>query len=183
MRIKLPHAPYIARKISFDLLNSNLITMQKGLEAVSQVSQQLLEEDILKERALEEKVNDILDENENEIEFMQVDRKSMFWLIKKKLASEEDFNLNYEDRFNEISHKILEALWKKDLIEYSISENKVKNIIYTSIEAYIKNYNKIEDLVFEKIEAMEKKPLISSAEYDILFEKLYEQELKKQGML
>lgn len=182
MRIKLPHAPYIARKISLDLLNSKLISMQKGMEAVTQASQELLEEDILKERALEEKVNNILDENENEIEFMQVDRKSMFWLIKKKLASEDDFNLNYEDRFNEISHKILETLWKKDLIEYNISENKVKNIIYSSIEAYIKNYGKIEDIVFDKIDAMAKKPVAGSVEYDILFEKLYEGELKKQGM-
>lgn len=182
MRIKLPHAPYIARKISVDLLNSNLVTMQRGIEPVSQVAFELLREDILKERLLEEKVNEILDDNEGEIEFMQVDRKSMFWLIKKKLALQEDFILSYEDRYNDISHNILESIWKKDLIDYSVSENKVRNIIYGSIQNYLKNYEKVEDIVFEKIEALSKKPVAGSIEYDILFEKLYEQELRQQGI-
>lgn len=84
MRIKLPHAPYIARKIANDLLKSGFIKFTSGTEPVAAVAQDILYADINKERALEERVKELLEQNENEIDFMQVDRKSMFWLIKKK---------------------------------------------------------------------------------------------------
>ena len=88
MKIKLPHAPYIANKIAIDLLNSGSITMLKGLEPVSKVAEDLIVEDIKRETSLEERVSEILEQNEDEMEFQRVDRRSMFWLIKKKLAKE-----------------------------------------------------------------------------------------------
>ena len=88
MKIRLPHAPYMANKISIDLLNSGFVTLHSGLEPVTKIASDLIEEDIKKEMALEAKVTEILDENEDDMEFMQVDRRNMFWLIKKKLAKD-----------------------------------------------------------------------------------------------
>ena len=113
---------------------------------------------------------------------MQVDKKNIFWLIKKKLAEEANFSLNYEDRYSNLSHEILETIWKKSLIDYSVSENKVKNVIYISIEDYLKNFEKIEDIVIEKIEGYKRKLIPGTEEYDMVFEKLYEEELRKKGM-
>jgi len=88
MKVRLPHAPYIANKIAIDMLNSGVIKLNKGLEPVAKIARELIEEDIKKEIALEERVDEILDDNDDEIEFRQVDRRSMFWLVKKKLAKE-----------------------------------------------------------------------------------------------
>ena len=125
MKIRLPHAPYIANKIAIDLLNCGFVTMLKGLEPVMKVAEDLIVEDIKKEIALEERVTEILEQNEDEMEFQRVDRKNMFWLIKKKLASEYGVLLSYEDRYNEIAHMILELAWKQGLIEYDVSENQI----------------------------------------------------------
>ena len=139
--------------------------------------------DINKERALEERVKELLEQNENEIDFMQVDRKSMFWLIKKKLAKDFGVMLAYDDRYSSLSHEILQRLWKENLIDYSVSENRVKNLIYSAIESYLKQYESIEDIVADRLDNYKKKLIPGTDEYDLIFERLYEEELSKRGMI
>lgn len=182
MKIRLPHAPYIANKVAIDLLNSGLVTLKSGLEPVVKTAEDLVADDIRKEMALEERVEEILDENEDDMEFMQVDVRSMFWLIKKKIAKEYNVTLSYEDRYNDLAHTILEKLWKSDLIEYSISENRAKNIIYLAIEKYISGYGEVEDIVSEKINDSSRNIVPGSPEYDLIFERLYIEELRKKGL-
>ncbi len=183
MKIRLPHAPYIARKIAIDLLNSGYVTFTEGVDIVAQKAEEVLIEDLKKELTLEERVNEILEENEDEMEFMRVDRRNMFWLVKKKMAKEYDVILSYEDRFNKVAHEILDKLYDEDLINYSVSENIVKNIIYTAIENYIQSFEEIEDNVIEKIEKMQRKLLPGTDEYNVVFERLYREELRKRGMI
>ncbi|AQW80643.1 DUF507 family protein [Campylobacter pinnipediorum] len=183
MRIKLPHTPYIARKIAIDLLNSKFVTLNAGIEPIAEIAQDILTQDVKKEKALEEKVNELLESNEDEMDLMQIDRKNMFWLVKKKLASEFDVILSFEDRYSNVAHIILDALLDDVLIEYNVSENRVKNIIYNSIDEYLKIYEKIEDDVLDKIENYKRKLIPGSEEYDLVFEKLYQDELQKRGML
>lgn len=182
MKIKLPHVPYISRKISIDLLNSGFITFNSGVEQVSSVIEEILKNDVLMEKNLDERVKEILEKNSQDIDIMQIDRRNMFWLVKKRLAKESDFILNYDDRYSNISHIILEQIWKKGLVDYSVSENKIKNLIYQSIKNYLKIYESIEDEIIDKIDNLEKKVVVGSQEYDLLFEKMYENELKKRGM-
>ncbi len=183
MKIRLPHAPYIANKIAIDLLNCGFVTMLKSVEPVVKVAEDLIAADIKKETALEERVGEILEQNEDEMEFQRVDRRNMFWLIKKKLAKEYGVILSYEDRYNELAHHILETSWKNNLIEYAVSENRVKNVVYSSIESYIESFQAIEDSVAEKISHYKRKLVPGSEEYDLIFEKLYEEELRARGML
>ncbi len=183
MKIRLPHAPYIARKIAIDLLNSGYVTFTEGVDIVADRAEEILEEDLKKELALEERVNEILEENEDEMEFMRVDRRNMFWLVKKKMAADYGVILSYEDRFNNVAHQILDKLYDDDLINYSVSENIIKNVIYTSIENYIESFEKIEDDVIEKIEKMQRKLIPGSDDYNVVFERLYRDELRKKGML
>jgi hypothetical protein len=183
MKIGKPHAPYIANKISIDLLNSTFIKMNQGIEPVAEAAKKLIEDDIQKEAALEERVYEIMEENEDEMDFMQVDKRNMFWLIKKRLAGEYGVILSYEDRYSDLSHKILDELIQTDLIEFQVSENMVKNVIFNSIESYIERFEDIEDRVIEKIKNYKRKLIPGSEEYDIVFEKLYQEELKKIGMM
>jgi len=183
MKVRMPHTPYIANKIAIDLLNCGFVTLTHGLEPVAKLAQAFLAEDVEKELILEARVNEVLDDNNDDIEFMQVDRRNMFWLIKKKLAKEYDVTLSYEDRYNDIAHRILEASWKENLLEYNVSENRVKNVIYNGIESYLKSYEGIEDTVIEKISNYKRKLIPGSEEYELVFERLYEEELRRKGMM
>lgn len=183
MKIRLPHAPYIASKIAIDLLNCGFITLKSGLEPITEVAKKFIIDEVNKEILLEQKVADLLDENDAEMEFMQIDRKSMFWLIKKKLAKEYNVILSFEDRYSNLSHAILNDIVKNDLMKYQVSENRVKNIIYNAIEEYLKTYETAQDIVLEKIDNYKRKLIHGTEEYDLVFEKLYEEELRKRGML
>ena len=116
------------------------------------------------------------------MEFMQVDRRTMFWMIKKKIAPDYDVTLNFEDRYSELSHNILDKLWQEDKIEYTVSENIIRNIIYDAIEGYKNSFEDIEESVFEQIANMKRKLIPGTDEYEVVFEKLYRTELKKRGM-
>jgi len=145
-------------------------------------NQKIIEEDLEKEKALEARVEEILEENEDEMEFMQVDRRSMFWMVKKKIAKEYDVILSYEERFSNVAHLILDKLWEESLMDYSVTENLMKNVIYTSIENYIQGFEDIEQIVIDKIDGMKRKLIPGTDEYNTVFERYYREELKRKGM-
>ena len=183
MKIPVQHAPYIANKVAIDLLNSGLVTFATGIEDAKDIIQQVILEDLDAERKLESKVAELLDENEDDMEFMQVDRRAMFWMIKKKMAKDYDVILNYEDRFSELSHKIMDRLWQEDKMDYTVSENSIKNIIYGSIENYKNSFEDIEELVIEKISKMKRDYIPGTPEFDAIYERMYREELQRKGML
>ncbi len=182
MKISLKTIPHIANKIAIDLNRSDSITMTHGLERVAQEAEKIFEEDVKREIALEEKVNSICDENEEEIEFQLVDERQLFFMIKKKLAPEFGVILNYEERFSDISHKILDELYEEDLIHFDVSENRVKNVIYNAITGFIADTQEIEDAVMDKIRSYKKHYIPWTDEFDILHEKIYREEMMKRGI-
>lgn len=182
MRINTAHAPHVGMMIAINLGNSGIVTLKRGIEPVAEIAQEILLEDLKKEQALEEKVKAILDDNEDEIEFQRADEKQLFWMIKKKLAKEHDVILSHEERYSNIAHEILDELYEEDFIGYDVSENRVKNVIYDAMDDYLKSFSKIEDEVYEKIKGYKRQLIPGSDEYEIVFSKLYMEELQKRGM-
>lgn len=183
MRLRLAHAPYIANKIAIDLANSGLVKVTKGLEALSKVCLDVIDADLELEAKVDAKVKSIVDANDDEIEFVHADRKQLFWMIKRKISAEEGLILEQEERFNSMAHKILDASWEEDLMDYDVSETRLKTIIVKSMLDFVKSQESIEKSIEEKV-LHYKRPLVpGSEEYEIVMQKLYEEELKKRGML
>ena len=182
MRLKPQQTGYVASKIGIDLANAPFITMPKGKEAVVEAAKKIIDANLELEHALDEKVTKILDENYDEIEIQQVKERELFFMIKKKLAPEFDVILNYEERFSDISHKILDELYEEDLIHFDVTENRIKNIIYNAITGFMSDASEIEDAVMDKIRTYKKRYIPGTDEFDILYEKLYHEELTKRGL-
>ena len=182
MKLSLKSIPHISTKIAIELNKSGVVSMTKGLELVSLEAEKVLEDNVKKEMALEDKVNDICDDNEEEIEFMLADERQLFFMIKKKLAPEFGVILNYEERFSDIAHKILDELYEEDLIHFDVTENRIKNIIYNAITGFMADASEIEDAVMDKIRSYKKRYIPGTDEFDILHEKIYREEMMKRGM-
>ncbi len=182
MKISLKTISHISNKIAIDLNKSGVVTMTKGLEPIALEAKKILEHTVKQEMALEEKVNKICDENEEEIEFMLADERALFFMIKKKLAPEFGVILDYEERFSDISHKILDELYEEDLIHFEVTENRIKNIIYNAITSFLADTSEIEDAVMGKIRSYKRRFIPGTDEFEILHEKLYREELMKRGM-
>ncbi len=182
MKISLKTIPHISNKIAIDLNMSGVVTMTKGLEAIAHEAEKVLTQNVKQEMALEEKAAEICDDNEEEIDFMLADERQLFFMIKKKLAPEYDVILDYEERYSDISHKILDELYEEDLIHFDVTENRIKNIIYNAITSFIADSSEIQDAVMNKIRSYKRNFIPGTDEFDILYEKLYKEELSKRGM-
>ena len=182
MKISLKTIPHISNKIAIDLNKSGVVKMTKGLEPVANEAEKILIQNVKSEMALEEKASEICEANEEEIEFMLADERQLFFMIKKKLAPEYGIILNYEERYSDISHKILDELYEEDLIHFEVTENRIKNIIYNAITSFIADSSEIQDAVMEKIRSYKRRFIPGTDEFEILYEKLYREEMTKRGM-
>jgi hypothetical protein len=181
--MKLHHTPYISRRISRDLVSCDLVEVRKTREEIADEIEKILDQDIEKEHELDEKVADVLEAQQEEIEYLNADYRQLFWLAKKRMANEFGVILNNEDRYSDIAHKILDYLWEEDYIHYTCSDNKIKNVIFESIDEFLKGFEKADDKVMEKIKNYKRKLIPGTDEYDIVYHRLYEEELIKRGLM
>jgi len=183
MRLKPQQTGYVATKIGIDLANAPFVQMPKGRDAVVESVKAIIDENLKKERALDEKVKDIIEENYDEIEFQNADERQLFFMIKKKMAPEYGVIMNYDDRYNDLAHTILDELYENYLVEYEVNENQIKNVIFKGFKAFADAFDEIDDIVYDKIRHMEREVIPGSQDYELLYERLYQEELAKRGML
>jgi len=183
MRLKAKQTGYVASKIGIDLANASFVSMPKGKEAVVETCKAVIDANLEKERKLDAKVEEMLDANYDEIEIQQVKERELFFMIKKRLAPEFGVIMNYDDRYNDVAHTILDELYENYILEYEVNDNQVRNVIFKAVKAFADAYDKMDDIVYDKIRKMKKEYVPGSVEYELVYERLYEEELKKRGML
>ncbi|WP_104749983.1 DUF507 family protein [Helicobacter cynogastricus] len=183
MRLKSNHVGYIVHKIAQDLARSPLLELRGTLEEITSIIASALQKNVTQEAHIDARAREILEEHLDEIEFMRMDERLLFWEIKKQLASEEEFVLGWEDRCNTLSHAILESILDADLVMFSVSENMIRNVIFKSMDTYAKLYESVELEVAEKIKHYKRKLPVGSDAYDLVFERMYEEELRRRGFL
>ena len=183
MKLKKQHSNYISRKITKDLINTDFIEVRKDKALIVQECENILNADIQKEIDLENAVDDLLEEQEQEIEAINADYRQLFWMTKKRLANEYGVNLNLEDRFSNIAHQIMDILYEEDFIHFTVNDNQIKNIISTSINDFIKGYDEADNAAYEKIKTYKRKLIPGTEDYNAIFNRLYEEELIKKGLI
>ncbi|WP_419770838.1 MAG: DUF507 family protein [Candidatus Marinarcus sp.] len=183
MKMKLHHTAYIARRIARDLVNCPFVEIRKTKESIAKEIERILDADIDKELDLDEKVDAMLKEQEENIEFYNADYKQLFWMAKKRMANEAGVILNNEDRYTDIAHQVLDYLWEEDFIHYTVSDNQVKNVIFASIDEFLKGFEEADDAVFQKIKSYKRKLIPGTEDYDLIYQRLYEEELIKRGLM
>ena len=183
MKLKKQHSNYIARKITKDIVNSKFIEVRKEKSTITQECERILNEDIQKEIELDDAVDDLLEEQEDDIEFYKADYRQLFWMTKKRMANDFGVNLNMEDRFSNIAHNIMDYLYEEDFIHFVVNDNQVKNLISNAIDNFIKGYDEADTVAYEKIKTYKRKLIPGTEDYDIVYHRLYEDELIRKGLI
>lgn len=183
MRLKAKQTGYVAAKIGIDLANAPFVTMPKGKEAVVKVCKEIIDANLEIERKLDLKVEEMMEANLEEIEIQQVKERELFFMIKKRLAPQYGIIMDYDERYNDLAHTILDELYENYLLEYKVNDNQVRNVIFKAFKSFANVYSQIDDIVYDRIMKMEKKYIPGTLEYDLMHERLYEEELKKRGMM
>lgn len=183
MKLKFSHIQYIADKIARDLGNAGFIEILTNRGDIIKVASKYLEENIKQELALEEKTHLFLEQNVSEFEREGIDEGQLFRMVKRRFANESNFVLAWEERYNALSHKIMDELIDTSIINFKVSETMVKNAIFKSINDYARGYKDIEKAVRDRIGNYKKKLKAGTEEYDLVFGKMFEEELRKQGFI
>lgn len=183
MRMKLHHTPYVSRRITRDLISCDFVEVRKEKHSIEAEVERILDADLEKEFGLDEKVQEILEEQEEEIEYLNADRRQLFWMTKKRLANDFGVILNNEDRFSDIAHQILDYLWEEDFIHYTCSDNQIKNVIFASLDDFMKGFEKADHEVMAKLKNYKRKLIPGTDDYDLVYHRLYEEELTQRGLI
>ncbi|RDU61743.1 DUF507 family protein [Helicobacter sp. MIT 14-3879] len=181
MKLKPQHAQFLANHIVLDLGHSSIIQITSPLANLNRLATDIIKEDMQQEANIEKKTRDILEQYQEEIEEDEVNEKQLFAMVKKQIAKEEGFLLSHNERYSQLAHKILDEFIEEKYIICKVPENTVKNIILESMQSYMKFQENAYDAVIAKLKNYKKKLVAGSDEYELIFARLYEEELSKKG--
>ncbi len=85
-----------------------------------------------------------------------------------------------EERVSHIAHLVSEGIWKDDLVDFTSDERALKEIKLV-IRDYLLVEDKADETARTKITSLSKKIPEGSPEWDTLYRKSFEEELKKRN--
>jgi len=86
------------------------------------------------------------------------------------------------DKVNKLAHTVADALAEMDDVEFMEDRNTIRQEVRRVIEELLKEEEKIDAAARHKIENQKRTILEGSAEWDILYRKYYNEEVKKLGI-
>ncbi len=181
MKLKPFHAPFLARKIALNLTKSGFVTFTRGGEGVAACAERLILAELEKERQVEAKANELIAERQDEITKSAADEATFFWLVKKQFAAQMGLVLDFEERFSDLATRILGELNAGELVRFSVAQNRVKNVIFAAVSEYVRGFGSAEDAAHERLK--EKGVKFGTDEWNALYQRYYEHELKNRGLV
>lgn len=82
------------------------------------------------------------------------------------------------EKINLLSHQIAEKLASMDAIEFIEDRNTIRLAVVESLTKWLKKEETVDQEARRKIESQQRKIPEGSAEWDILYRKYYEEELR-----
>ncbi|HWF92830.1 MAG TPA: DUF507 family protein [Terriglobales bacterium] len=86
------------------------------------------------------------------------------------------------DKVNKVAHVISDALAETDQVDFVEDRNTIRLEIRKILEELLNQEAKIDAAAKQKIESQKKTILEGSQEWDILYRKYYNEEVKKLGV-
>jgi hypothetical protein len=86
------------------------------------------------------------------------------------------------DKVNKVAHVISDALAETDQVDFVEDRNTIRLEIRKILEELLNQEERIDAAAKQKIESQKRTILEGSQEWDILYRKYYNEEVKKLGM-
>ncbi|PKN16448.1 MAG: DUF507 domain-containing protein [Deltaproteobacteria bacterium HGW-Deltaproteobacteria-23] len=84
-----------------------------------------------------------------------------------------------EDRTSHIAHKVLDRIWKNDLVDFPVEPRALQRI-KLSIAEFFATTEEIDQLVRRKLASYSQAKVPGSRDWEILYKKFYEEEAAKR---
>lgn len=84
-----------------------------------------------------------------------------------------------EDRVSDIAHKILDRIWKNDLVDFPVEPRALLRIKRSIFEFFTID-DEIDQVVRRKLSSYSQTKIPGSRDWEILYKKFYEEEAAKR---
>jgi hypothetical protein len=84
-----------------------------------------------------------------------------------------------EDRISHIAHKVLDRIWKNDLVDFPVEPRALQRI-KLSITEFFAHTEEIDQAVRRKLASYAQSKVPGSRDWEILYRKFYEEEAAKR---
>jgi len=181
MRIPLKLIERIVDRITTELTESRYVEaedMNKFRENVFKIIKEAIEEEKELTRKAEKLVEEHINKLDEEISFRDAVRK-----VKQVLAEKEGIHLDPDDRMNQVAHKIKDYIVKEDnSIEIFEHPNKIRKKVFGILKDLVREEREIDREVRKRIRSYSRKIIEGTAEWNILYEKIYKEILRRKGL-
>jgi len=144
---------------------------------------EIINKAIQEEKEIEEEAEKLVEQHMHLIESEDIRYRTAVMKVKEKLAEERNIHLDPEERMNQIAHKIKKYLETDSTIEIFEHPNKIRRKVFEILKQLVKEEKEIDREVRQRIKSYSKKILEGTPEWRILYNRIYEDALKRRGLL
>jgi hypothetical protein len=174
-------AKFLTEKIFSDPANSFKVPRADIERAIESSMKKHFEE----EAKLDKDAENLLLQKRDE--FAGLQRQKALSMIRRQLAEERNFVLSggahgrfSEDKISHLSHLVADRLFDDDLMDFA-DEDEGAKFVKRVFTAYFKAEDDLNDKVRKKIASLSSAPLEGSPDWEVLFRKYKEEELRRMN--
>ena len=182
MKIPARLVERIVDKIVKELAENRYIEAD-DIQAFRQSIFQIITDAIEEEKAIEEEAEKLVEAHMHLLDEEEIRFRTAVLKVKQKLAEERNIHLNPEERMNQIAHRIRKYIETDDTVEIFEHPNKIRRKVFEILKQLVKEEKEIDREVRQRIKSYSKKIIEGTPEWRILYNRIYEDALKKRGLL
>jgi len=134
------------------------------------------------EKLLDEKTKEILKEKMKILEETDLDYRTAFRAVKAKLAEEMKINVNRRERMNQVANMIRDLIMEDESVEIYEDPPLIRKRVADILRDAVRQEEEIERNVRERIRKYSRNILEGTPEWNILYKRIYEDELRQRGL-
>ncbi|MCX8075644.1 MAG: DUF507 family protein [Aquificaceae bacterium] len=135
------------------------------------------------ERLLDEKTKEILKEKLELLEETSMDYRTAYKTVRSKLAEEMNIHTSRRERMNQVAHKIKDMIMSDSTVEIYEEPGMIRNRIRNILMDAVKEEEEIDKEVRERIRSYSKRIVEGTPEWNHLYRRIYDDALKRRGLL
>lgn len=176
---------YLARRMADQLLRADIIHSKPKPDWLSDKIESLLAAQSQIEMRVDAEAKELLQKYQNEMDRGAVDSHKMFVMIKKKLIRDRnlilqsDPTLSPEDKMNHLAHMVEQGLMRDPDVEKKGDAIQLLQEIKKVLNLEQEQEKEVHDLVRNRL--AHGKILEGSEKWDLLYQKTFEEVMKKRG--
>lgn len=165
-----------------ELINRHLVepdNPENFRNKIKEIINTAIEED----RQLQEEAERLVSQHIHLIENEDIRYKTAVMKVKEKLAEERNIHLEPEERLNQVANKIKKYIETDPEVEIFEHPNYIRRVVLERLKAILREEREIDREVRQRIRSYSRKILEGTPEWKILYNRIYEDALRRRGLL